>query len=57
LSALSKVSGTVFKEVAEGRADLMVTDGAEVDYQSRLNAGVLCPASRPYSAAFANAFW
>ncbi|AWB25118.1 amino acid ABC transporter [Methylobacterium currus] len=35
----------IFKEVAEGRADLMVTDGAEVDYQSRLNAGVLCPAA------------
>ncbi|BAQ46461.1 amino acid ABC transporter [Methylobacterium aquaticum] len=37
----------IFKEVAEGRADLMVTDGAEVDYQSRLNAGVLCPAAVP----------
>ncbi|AWN50061.1 amino acid ABC transporter [Methylobacterium terrae] len=37
----------IFKEVAEGRADLMVTDGAEVDYQSRRNAGVLCPAAVP----------
>lgn len=37
----------IFKEVAEGRADVMVTDGTEVDYQSRLNAGVLCPAAVP----------
>ncbi|NGM37484.1 transporter substrate-binding domain-containing protein [Methylobacterium sp. DB0501] len=37
----------IFKEVAEGRADLMVTDGAEVDYQSRRSAGVLCPAAVP----------
>jgi cyclohexadienyl dehydratase len=37
----------IFKEVAEGRADLMVTDGAEVDYQSRRNPGVLCPAAVP----------
>ena len=37
----------IFKEVAEGRADLMVTDGTEVDYQSRRNPGVLCPAAVP----------
>jgi cyclohexadienyl dehydratase len=37
----------IFKEVAEGRADVMVTDGAEVDYQSRRHAGVLCPAAVP----------
>ncbi|WP_053080513.1 transporter substrate-binding domain-containing protein [Methylobacterium variabile] len=37
----------IFKEVAEGRADVMVTDGTEVDYQSRLSAGVLCPAAVP----------
>jgi cyclohexadienyl dehydratase len=38
---------TIFDEVAEGRADLMVTDGAEVDYQSRRHKGVLCPAAVP----------
>ncbi|WP_018260774.1 transporter substrate-binding domain-containing protein [Methylobacterium sp. WSM2598] len=36
---------TIFEEVAEGRADLMVTDGAEVDYQARRHRGVLCPAT------------
>ncbi|ACL59259.1 extracellular solute-binding protein family 3 [Methylobacterium nodulans ORS 2060] len=40
---------TIFREVAEGRADLMVTDGAEVDYQSRRHRGVLCPAAVPDS--------
>lgn len=38
---------TIFEEVAEGRADLMITDGAEVDYQSRRHKGVLCPAAVP----------
>ncbi|MFE1601145.1 transporter substrate-binding domain-containing protein [Methylobacterium sp. ID0610] len=38
---------TIFEEVAQGRADLMVTDGAEVDYQSRRHRGVLCPAAVP----------
>ncbi len=35
---------TIFGEIAAGRADVMVTDGAEVDYQARLNPGILCPA-------------
>ncbi|MGY2047182.1 transporter substrate-binding domain-containing protein [Methylobacterium sp. JK268] len=38
---------TIFEEVAEGRADLMITDGAEVDYQARRHRGVLCPAAVP----------
>ncbi|GJD49922.1 Cyclohexadienyl dehydratase [Methylobacterium crusticola] len=49
---------TIFEEVAEGRADLMVTDGAEVDYQSRRHAGVLCPAAVPDSFDHADkAYW
>jgi cyclohexadienyl dehydratase len=35
---------TIFDEIAAGRADVMVTDGAEVDYQARRHPGVLCPA-------------
>jgi cyclohexadienyl dehydratase len=35
---------TVFDEIAAGRADAMVTDGVEVDHQSAVHAGVLCPA-------------
>ena len=34
----------IFDEIAAGRADVMVTDGAEVDYQARRHPGVLCPA-------------
>jgi cyclohexadienyl dehydratase len=37
-------NATIFDEIAAGRADAMVTDGVEVDHQSRLHAGVLCPA-------------
>jgi len=36
---------TIFDEIAAGRADVMVTDGAEVDYQARLRPGILCPAT------------
>ena len=36
---------TIFEQVADGKADAMVTDGAEVDYQSRRHPGVLCPAA------------
>ena len=36
---------TIFDEIAAGRMDVMVTDGVEVDYQSALHAGILCPAS------------
>ncbi len=35
---------SIFDEIASGRADVMVTDGAEVDYQARRHPGVLCPA-------------
>jgi cyclohexadienyl dehydratase len=34
---------SIFDEIAVGRADVMVTDGAEVDYQARRHSGVLCP--------------
>jgi cyclohexadienyl dehydratase len=36
---------TIFDEIAAGRADVMVTDGAEVDYQARRHPGALCPAA------------
>ena len=36
---------TIFDEIAASHADVMVTDGAEVDYQARRHAGVLCPAA------------
>jgi cyclohexadienyl dehydratase len=36
---------TIFDEIAEARADVMVTDGAEVDYQARRHPDVLCPAA------------
>jgi cyclohexadienyl dehydratase len=35
---------TVFDEITAGRADAMVTDGVEVDHQSAVHPGVLCPA-------------
>jgi cyclohexadienyl dehydratase len=35
----------IFDELAAGRADVMVTDGAEVDYQARRHSGILCPAA------------
>jgi cyclohexadienyl dehydratase len=35
---------TIFDELATGHADVMITDGAEVDYQAHLHAGILCPA-------------
>jgi cyclohexadienyl dehydratase len=34
---------TIFDALAAGRADVMITDGAEVDYQAHIHAGVLCP--------------
>jgi cyclohexadienyl dehydratase len=36
---------SIFQEIVDGRADLMITDGVEVDYQSRRHPGVLCPAA------------
>lgn len=40
---------TIFEELVAGHADVFVTDGGEVDYQSRRHVGVLCPASVPDS--------
>jgi cyclohexadienyl dehydratase len=38
-------NATIFDEIAVDRADVMVTDGIEVDQQVRLHPGVLCPAT------------
>jgi cyclohexadienyl dehydratase len=48
----------IFDEIAARHADVMVTDGAEVDYQSRRHPGVLCPAavSEPFDH-FDKAYW
>lgn len=49
---------TIFDEIAAGRADVMVTDGAEVDYQARRHRGVLCPAAVANSFDhFDKAYW
>jgi cyclohexadienyl dehydratase len=49
---------TIFDEIAAGRADVMVTDGAEVDYQARRHPGVLCPAMVPDAFDhFSKAYW
>jgi len=49
---------TVFGEIAAGRADVMVTDGAEVDYQARRRPGVLCAAATPDAFDHTDkAFW
>jgi cyclohexadienyl dehydratase len=49
---------TIFDEIANYHADVMVTDGAEVDYQSRRHPGVLCPAAvaEPFDH-FDKAYW
>ena len=49
---------TIFEEIAEGRADVMVTDGAEVDFQASRHAGVLCAGvvARPFDQTD-KAFW
>lgn len=33
---------TIFKEIAEGKADVMVTDASETRYQQKLHPGLLC---------------
>jgi cyclohexadienyl dehydratase len=33
---------TIFKEIADGNADVMVTDASETVFQQKLNPGVLC---------------
>lgn len=35
----------IFDQIASGKEDVMVTDGVEVDHQSFLHPGVLCPAA------------
>jgi cyclohexadienyl dehydratase len=48
----------IFEEIVSGRADVMVTDGAEVDYQARRHPGILCPAAVAESFDhFDKAFW
>lgn len=47
----------IFKEIAANRADLMITDGAEVDFQSKLNSGVLCPANTLPFDNFQKGYW
>ncbi|HWK47494.1 MAG TPA: transporter substrate-binding domain-containing protein [Stellaceae bacterium] len=36
---------TIFEQLVTNQADVMVTDGVEVDLQSKLHPGVLCPAA------------
>jgi cyclohexadienyl dehydratase len=49
---------TIFEQIAAGKADVMVTDGAEADYQSRRHPGVLCPAAVKDSFDHSDkAFW
>lgn len=42
---------TIFDHIANGDADVMVTDGTEVDLQSKLHPKILCPAnvSHPFT--------
>jgi cyclohexadienyl dehydratase len=48
----------IFDELAANNADVMVTDGAEVDYQARRHSGVLCPAAVSDSFDhFEKAYW
>lgn len=49
---------TIFDELVNQQADVMVTDGAEVDYQARRHAGVLCAANVAGSFDhFDKAYW
>jgi cyclohexadienyl dehydratase len=49
---------TIFDDIAAGHADVMVTDGAEVDYQAHRHPGVLCPAAVTHAFDhFQKAFW
>ena len=49
---------TIFDEFAAVHADVMVTDGAEVDYQARLHPGILCSATVADSFDhFDKAYW
>jgi cyclohexadienyl dehydratase len=49
---------TIFDEIAASRADVMVTDGVEVDYQAKRHPGVLCRAAVPNAFNhFEKAYW
>jgi cyclohexadienyl dehydratase len=49
---------SIFDEIAARHADVMVTDGAEVDNQSRRHPNVLCPAAVPEPFDhFDKAYW
>jgi cyclohexadienyl dehydratase len=49
---------TIFDDLMDHQADVMVTDGAEVDYQARRHPGVLCPAAVADSFDhFDKAYW
>jgi cyclohexadienyl dehydratase len=49
---------TIFDQIAEGNADLMITDASETRYQQRLHPGVLCAVhpERPFDFA-EKAYW
>jgi cyclohexadienyl dehydratase len=49
---------TIFEEIANGRADLMMTDSSETLYQQKLHPGVLCAIhpTRPFDFA-EKAYW
>jgi cyclohexadienyl dehydratase len=49
---------TIFKEIAEGKADVMVTDASETRYQQKLHPGVLCAAhpDKPFDFS-EKAYW
>ena len=51
-------NASVFQEIVAGRADVMVTDGIEVDHQAFLNKGVLCAAAvaQPFTR-LEKAYW
>ncbi len=49
---------TIFKEIADGKADLMMTDSSETLFQQKLNPGVLCAIhpEKPFDFA-EKAYW
>jgi cyclohexadienyl dehydratase len=49
---------TIFDEIANGNADLMMTDSSETRYQQKLHPGVLCAVhpERPFNVA-EKAYW
>src|SRR5438876_107835 len=49
---------TIFDEIVQGHADLMITDSSETRYQQELHAGVLCAVhpDKPFDFA-EKAYW